>query len=93
MAAITLKYWSGRGLMEVPRQCLAIAGHFPGQGYTDVRVSGAPPAGAELDANLGRLPCIEGQWLRRIVFPVQAPPQAPSSPTHACRHRFPVPPA
>ena len=45
--------------MEVPRQMLAIAGHFPGAGYTDVRVAGAPPAGAELDANLGRLPCLE----------------------------------
>ena len=59
MTELTLKYWSGRGLMEVPRQCLAIAGLFPGAGYTDVRVS-APPEGASLDANLGRLPCIDG---------------------------------
>lgn len=81
-SGITLKYWSGRGLMEVPRQMLAIAGLFPGvsvvvlkplfcepgltpppphlqAGYTDVRVSGAPPSGPELDANLGRLPCLE----------------------------------
>jgi len=28
-SAITLKYWNGRGLMEVPRMLLAIAGKFP----------------------------------------------------------------
>lgn len=28
-SAITLKYWNGRGLMEVPRMILAIAGKFP----------------------------------------------------------------
>jgi len=57
---ITLKYWNGRGLMEVPRQLLAIAGKFPGAGYTDVRVGeGATPMDEvkdTLDINLGRMP-------------------------------------
>jgi glutathione S-transferase len=52
---ITLKYWNGRGLMEVPRQLLAIAGKFPGD-YTDGRFE-APAEG--LDANLGRMPVID----------------------------------
>ena len=51
--AITLKYWPGRGLMEVPRFCLAINGKFNGEGYTDGRFSEAP---APLAANLGRMP-------------------------------------
>lgn len=53
---LTLKYWNGRGLMEVPRMMLAIAGKFPGDAYTDGRFS-APPE--NLDANLGRMPVIE----------------------------------
>jgi len=52
---LTLKYWNGRGLMEVPRMMLAIAGKFPGD-YTDGRFS-TPPA--DLEANLGRMPVIE----------------------------------
>jgi glutathione S-transferase len=52
------KYWDGRGLMEVPRCMLAIAGHFPGAGYADVRFGeDAPKTGT--DANLGRLPVLE----------------------------------
>lgn len=27
--SITLKYWNGRGLMEIPRMLLAIGGKFP----------------------------------------------------------------
>jgi len=53
-ALVTLKYWNGRGLMEVPRQLLAIAGKFPGD-YEDGRFS-APPEG--LTANLGRMPVL-----------------------------------
>jgi len=53
MSKISLKYWGGRGLMEAPRFCLAIAGKFPGEGYEDGRFS-APPEG--LEANLGRMP-------------------------------------
>jgi len=56
MSSIHLKYWPGRGLMEVPRVCLAIAGKFPGADYTDGRY-GAPPEG--LETNLGRMPCLE----------------------------------
>jgi len=55
MSEINLKYWPGRGLAEVPRMVLAIAGKFPGEGYTDTRCQ-APPEG--LEANLGRLPCL-----------------------------------
>lgn len=51
--SITLKYWNGRGLMEVPRMMLAAAGKFPGTDYTDGRFD-APPA--DLECNLGRMP-------------------------------------
>jgi len=55
---ITLKYWGGRGLMEVPRQLLAAAGKFPPADYTDMRCT--EPA-SDLDANLGRMPiCVIG---------------------------------
>lgn len=27
--ALSLNYWNGRGLMEIPRKLLAIAGKFP----------------------------------------------------------------
>ena len=53
--SITLKYWNGRGLMEIPRMMLAIAGKFPGD-YTDGRFD-APPSG--LEANLGRMPVLQ----------------------------------
>lgn len=53
--AISLKYWNGRGLMEVPRLMLAIAGKFPGDGYEDGRFN-APPEG--LEQNLGRMPVV-----------------------------------
>jgi len=35
--SLQLKYWDGRGLMEVPRTLLAIAGKFPGDDYVDGR--------------------------------------------------------
>jgi glutathione S-transferase len=57
MSAFTLKYWNGRGLMEVPRQMLAIAGKFPSEGhYVDGRYSS--PDG-DLSANLGRMPLLD----------------------------------
>lgn len=49
------QYWNGRGLMEIPRLLLAIAGKFPGDDYTDGRFS-EPPAG--LEGNLGRMPVV-----------------------------------
>ena len=60
-----LKYWNGRGLMEVPRMLLAIAGQFPGD-YVDGRYTGDVADGepnafssinTTLTANLGRMPC------------------------------------
>lgn len=51
--AIVLKYWNGRGLMEVPRMLLAISGKFPGDGYEDMRCSAPPDC---LEKNLGRMP-------------------------------------
>jgi len=53
--SVTLKYWNGRGLMEVPRMMLAIAGKFPGD-YTDNR-NDSPPEG--LESNLGRMPVLQ----------------------------------
>lgn len=53
MSRITLSYWNGRGLMEVPRLLLAIAGKFPGD-YDDRRLNEPPSSG--LEANLGRMP-------------------------------------
>jgi len=53
---ITLNYWNGRGLMEVPRVMLAIAGKFPGADYVDGRHSSPPE---NLTANLGRMPCMD----------------------------------
>jgi hypothetical protein len=37
---------------------LAIAGKFPGAGYTDERASGTAEVGNSLDSNLGRMPVI-----------------------------------
>jgi len=54
LSNVALKYWNGRGLMEVPRVLLAIAGKFPGQ-YVDGRFSA--PEG-DLAANLGRMPLL-----------------------------------
>ena len=34
---IELHYWNGRGLMEVARVMLSLAGHFPSDGYKDQR--------------------------------------------------------
>eukprot|EP01032_Pedospumella_encystans_P029749 gene29749-33585_t len=51
--SIALKYWNGRGLMEVPRMLLAVAGKFPPMDYVDGRFS-APTTG--LEVNLGRMP-------------------------------------
>merc|ERR1711998_754259 len=57
---IKLSYWPGRGLMEVPRFLLAIAG----KEYEDFRAtSGTDGMNGALDSNLGRLPvlnCAEG---------------------------------
>jgi len=54
-SGITCKYWAGRGLMEVPRFCFAIAG----KEYEDWRCEGGTAdLGNSLDCNLGRLPTI-----------------------------------
>ena len=62
-AGLTLKYWNGRGLMEVPRMMLAISGKFPGSGYEDWRPTDGyaevQKMGDALNANLGRMPVIE----------------------------------
>ncbi len=71
--------------MEVPRQCLAAAGKFPGAGYTDVRCS-APPGGTELDANLGRLPILEG-----ACAPLRAGEDNPRGPLSPSHHPLPRP--
>jgi hypothetical protein len=60
---LTLRYWNGRGLMEVPRVMLAIAGKAPGAGYTDVRASGTDGVGNALDCNLGRMVCTPSSLL------------------------------
>lgn len=57
MAELELKYWGGRGLMEVPRMMLAIAGKFPGEGYTDGRFT-SPEGLTGLETNMGRMPII-----------------------------------
>lgn len=71
--SIELKYWDGRGLMEVPRILMALSGKFPPTDYTDQRFfrdGQVPSPGAKpypeadgLEANLGRLPVVnvEGQ--------------------------------
>ena len=57
---VTLKYWNGRGLMEVPRLMMAIGGRFPGAGYSDVRIGeGGPSTVGDLTSNLGRAPVCE----------------------------------
>jgi len=65
-ARIQLKYWDGRGLMEVPRMLLALAGKFPGD-YDDGRYTSDTPSGnnkaydtvkKELSHNLGRMPLL-----------------------------------
>jgi glutathione S-transferase len=65
-AVVVYQYWNGRGLMEVARLCLAVAGKFPGTDYTDGRYHS--PEG-ELTCNLGRMPVIEkdGQCLGQSV--------------------------
>ena len=51
--AITLNYWNGRGLMEIPRMLLAIAGKTAAAGdFTDYRSDGEVP-GHKLSCNLG----------------------------------------
>ena len=63
MSGITLKYWNGRGLMEVPRLMFALAG----KAYTDVRIGDAAPCTpyseiGDLSANLGRVPlCVSSE--------------------------------
>lgn len=72
---LTLKYWNGRGLMEVARLMLAKRGMYADAGdYADVRVTTDPLDGYEkanntvvsyksventMDSNLGRLPVLE----------------------------------
>jgi len=75
MANVTLNYWSGRGLMEIARVLLALAGKFPGD-YEDARWAPEVPVPADgklvnprpisevskhvkLAANIGRLPVAE----------------------------------
>jgi len=56
-APITLNYWNGRGLMEIPRMMLAYAGKFASKGdFKDNRLS-VPPE--NLEANLGRMPTLD----------------------------------
>jgi len=66
----SLHYWDGRGLMEVPRMMLALAGRFPKEGaYSDNRYTTETPADGsgvksyvdvskKLTANLGRMPLL-----------------------------------
>lgn len=66
MSKVTLQYWGGRGLMEVPRVMLALNGKFPGDGYNDERLTGAP---VNCDANLGRMPLcqVDGETIGQSV--------------------------
>ena len=50
---IELKYWNGRGLMEVPRMMLSVSG----KEFTDSRLSDPVTAG-DTAANLGRMPLL-----------------------------------
>lgn len=54
---LELAYWNGRGLMEVPRMLLALAGKFPGDDYKDGRYS-SPTEPGDLSWNLGRMPLL-----------------------------------
>lgn len=64
LSGLHLKYWAGRGLMEVPRQMLAIAGIVPpsyldGRYTTDEPKNGSRPFDEiknTLSSNLGRMP-------------------------------------
>ena len=65
---LELKYWAGRGLMEVPRLLLAIDGKFPQDGdYQDGRYTTDPVTAGDdrhafadlkdqMSSNLGRMP-------------------------------------
>eukprot|EP01039_Chlorochromonas_danica_P000623 gene623-678_t len=55
VSKIALGYWNGRGLMEVPRMLLAVAGKFAGD-YVDGRHEN--PTG-DLTHNLGRMPILQ----------------------------------
>lgn len=67
--SFTLTYFDGRGLAEVSRTLLATAGRFPGQGFTDVRLSGEEFAAlrdsgtGDLAANLNRTPVLNHNGL------------------------------
>lgn len=54
--SISLRYFPGRGLMEVPRMLLAISGRFPPNDYEDGRFGVIPDS---FDANLGRMPVLK----------------------------------
>lgn len=62
---LELVYWPGRGLMEVPRMLLAIAGKFPDTDYKNGLYGMSETAPAKYDAikdklsaNLGRMPAL-----------------------------------
>ena len=59
----TLTYFDGRGLAELSRYVFALAGKFPPDGYTDVRLNkktfAAGSATGAFKANLGRVPILE----------------------------------
>jgi glutathione S-transferase len=68
---LELLYWSGRGLMEVPRMMLALKGKFPGTDFKDVRATTEEVSGDDdrrvpyasiqdqLGSNLGRMPVMK----------------------------------
>ena len=80
--SITLKYWNGRGLMEVPRQLLAIAG-VPFKEFrcadANHKSTGNPAEGAieevadTLDWNLGRMPICEAETDAGVISMGQGP--------------------
>lgn len=55
---LQLKYWGGRGLMEVPRLMLALSGRFPPDSFCDGRYKGYGDENSNLEWNLGRMPLI-----------------------------------
>jgi len=65
-SGISLLYWNGRGLMEVPRMMLAMAGMFPGdyenrKFWGEAKGSIEPVSAIEdqMDANFGRMPILK----------------------------------
>ena len=60
--SFTLTYFNGRGLAEIPRTIFATAGYFPGNGYSDVRLSQEQfeekRGTGDLAKNLNRVPVL-----------------------------------